>query len=269
MIKATLIFVFSLRLAGWSFCKSFTGVHDIDHGTDVFIGVHYAFSPPRFYAPVPLSGDQGLSIASNPYSNRCYQIGFGASSTSSSKDCLTLEIIPPSKPRGTIDKSVIVCTVSTRSATKQLLLAYVFFHGHCESDNFNSGEKSEYDGCNLVKASIALGSPLLYIGVNYCLGFLGFPSGEEVESHDALNLGLLDSRLSLNCLQQNIKFFGGDPNQLVVIGGQGSGVDMGAYHLLENSDNTNGLFRGAILHSGSRTSSSPVPRPNHTEWQKH
>ncbi|CZS95348.1 hypothetical protein WAI453_011331 [Rhynchosporium graminicola] len=141
-----------------------------------------------------LSGDQGLSIASNPCGNRCYQIGFGASSTSSSKDCLTLEIVRPSKLRGTIDKSVIVCTVSTRLAPKQLLLAYVFFHG----DNFNSGEKSEYDGRNLVKASIALGSPLLYIGVNYPLGFLGFPSGKEVESHDALNLGLLDSRLSCN-----------------------------------------------------------------------
>lgn len=30
---------------------------------------------------------------------------------------------------------------------------------------------------------------------------------------------------------------------------------------------TNGLFRGAILESGSATSSSPIPYPNFTTWQ--
>lgn len=55
----------------------------------------------------------------------------------------------------------------------------------------------------------------------------------------------------------------------VIIGGQGSGADMVAYHLLGYGAKSDGLFRGAILHSGSATGRSPIPRPNYTEWQSH
>ena len=80
----------------------------------------------------------------------------------------------------------------------------------CNSGDFNSGDKSEYDGRNLVKTSIALGNPIIYVAVNYRLGFLGFPSGREAESNTAMNLGILDSRWSLIWLQQFITYFGGD-----------------------------------------------------------
>ncbi|KAH7319331.1 Alpha/Beta hydrolase protein [Rhexocercosporidium sp. MPI-PUGE-AT-0058] len=251
MLKFT-TFVLAMLLAGLTVGDSFVGVQDPNYGTDVFIGIPYASRPTRLHAPMPSSGDQGVVMADKPSSNRCFEIGPGASSTPGSEDCLTLDLIRPTTATGAKNDPVVVFTNSTISAPKTLLPVYVFFHG----GDFNSGD------------NVALGSPIIYVTVNYRLGFLGFPSGREAESRIAMNLGILDSRWSLIWLQQLITYFGGDPKK-VVIGGQGSGADMVAYHLLGYGAKSDGLFRGAILHSGSATGRSPVPRPNHTDWQSH
>ena len=67
-----------------------------------------------------------------------------------------------------------------------------------------------------MQASIKLNTPIIYVTINYRLSFLGFPSGKEAQAHDALNLGLLDQRLALEWVNQNIKDFGGNPNKLIV-----------------------------------------------------
>ncbi|KAK0123234.1 hypothetical protein ONS96_010233 [Cadophora gregata f. sp. sojae] len=264
MIKFTLMFVFALVLAASSGADSFVGVHDPEYGTDVFTGVPYVSRPTRLHAPMPLSGDQGVVLANKSISNRCFELGPGASSIAGSEDCLTLDLIRPSTGPSGKSNPVVVLANPMSPPPKKLLPVYVFFHG----GDFNSGDKSDYDGRNLVKTSIALGNPIIYVAVNYRLGFLGFPSGREAESHSATNLGILDSRWSLIWLQQFISYFGGDPKK-VIIGGQGSGADMVAFHLLGYGAKTDSLFHGAILHSGSAAGRSPIPRPNHTEWQSH
>lgn len=139
-----------------------------------------------------------------------------------------------------------------------------------------------------MKASVGFEHPILYVTMNYRLGFLGFPAGKEAQSHNATNLGLLDQRQALLWLQQNIQYFGGDPKKVgcilpysvllttdptafirVIIGGQGSGADSAAYHLLAYGATSNSLFRGAILQSGSVTGFSPIPNPRYTDYQAH
>jgi hypothetical protein len=106
------------------------------------------------------------------------------------------------------------------------LPVYVFIHGQvgfpvfvaspgiAQADlvltgNFNGGDKSEYNGGNLVRASIELGVPIIYVAINYRLSFLGFPTGEQLSG--SYNLGLLDQNLALQWVKNEIKYFGGDP----------------------------------------------------------
>lgn len=130
MIKFTLTFLFALLLAASSNADSFVGVQDPDYGTDVFIGVPYAFRPTRLHAPMPLSGDQGVVMANQPTSNRCFELGPGASSTTpGSEDCLTLDLIRPSSGPGGKGNPVVVLANPMSPPPKKLLPVYVFFHG--------------------------------------------------------------------------------------------------------------------------------------------
>lgn len=65
------------------------------------------------------------------------------------------------------------------------------------------------------------------------------------------NLGLKDQRLALKWVQENIEFFGGDPNNVTIFG-QSAGASSAQYHVL--SKESKGLFHKAIMQSGSALS---------------
>ena len=50
--------------------------------------------------------------------------------------------------------------------------------------------------------------------MNYRLGPLGFPQGQEADDKKALNLGLKDQLTALEWVQENIYLFGGDPEKV-------------------------------------------------------
>lgn len=83
------------------------------------------------------------------------------------------------------------------------------------SGSFVYGDKSEYDGRNLVNSSVNIGAPFIFISINYRLGFLRFPSGKEAVANNALNLGLLDQRMALQWVKDNIIEFNGDPSKVI------------------------------------------------------
>ncbi|KUJ24335.1 alpha/beta-hydrolase [Mollisia scopiformis] len=244
MILTLLLFI------GFVVCTSYIGRQE--NGLDVFIGVPYAQPPVgslRLQPPVPIAQDLGNLDVSNLTSNRCYELKAGPPTLSiGSEDCLTLDIVRPSQG-----------TARARQNTK--LPVYVFIHG----GNFNDGDKSDYDGRNLVNTSVQLRAPFIYVAVNYRLGFLGFPSGQQLAG--SYNLGLLDQRLALQWIQQEIETFGGDPTK-VVIGGHSAGANSVAYQMMANrSETSDNLFRGAILESGSATALSAIQHTENGTWQ--
>ncbi len=62
---------------------------------------------------------------------------------------------------------------------------------------------------------------IVYVTFNYRLGALGFLSGPTFQSQGGVsNAGLLDQRLALQWVQDNIHRFGGDKDMVTVMGGR-------------------------------------------------
>lgn len=96
---------------------------------------------------------------------------------------------------------------------------------------------------------------VVVVTVNYRLGAFGFLSTQDTTIPG--NYGLKDQLLALKWVKENIHIFGGDSDK-VTINGQSAGSAMVGYHIL--SKQSKGLFRGAIMHSGSPICSWAVQR---------
>lgn len=113
-----------------------------------------------------------------------------------------------------------------------------------------------YNGKDFVTRSVQLGEPTLLVTLNYRLGVMGFIAGFEAVAADkagtaVLNAGYWDQRTALKWIQDNIAAFGGNPAK-VTLSGQSAGANSVAAQMLANGGQTEGLFRAAILQSGSQ-----------------
>jgi carboxylesterase type B len=113
------------------------------------------------------------------------------------EDCLTLNVARPSE-------------------SKEALPVAVWIYG----GGFASGSSAwpVYNLSWVVNASQAANKPIIVVSLNYRLGVLGFLPGSELAAEGNVNLGLLDQRLALQWVQENIAAFGGDPNRVTVFG---------------------------------------------------
>ncbi|KAI0787376.1 carotenoid ester lipase precursor [Fomes fomentarius] len=150
----------------------------------------------------------------------------------SAEDCLTLNVIVPA---------------GTKPTAKLPVAVWIFGGG------FEIGSTDTYDGGVIVSRSIELGEPVIYVSMNYRVSAYGFLSSKEVKEAGVGNLGLQDQRLALRWVQKYISAFGGDPTK-VTIWGESAGAISVALHMIANGGNTEGLFRGAFMQSGS-----PIP----------
>lgn len=93
---------------------------------------------------------------------------------------------------------------------------------------------------------------VVLVSVNYRLGLLGFldlsslPDGKAYARSG--NLGLLDQVEALRWVKRNIAAFGGDPDNVTIMG---HSAGAGSVALLASIDEAQGLFRRAIMQSGS------------------
>ncbi|CAJ1065721.1 LOW QUALITY PROTEIN: acetylcholinesterase-like [Xyrichtys novacula] len=205
-----------------------------------FLGVPYAKPPVgtlRFRAPEPVNGWQGVKDSTS-YPNTCYQVpdtvykGFkGAEmwnpNTPLSEDCLYLNVWSPQFEK-------------TRTNGPVLAPVLVWIYG----GGFNAGTSSLdiYDGRFLCKSE-----GVVVVSMNYRLGALGFlalPNNKNIHG----NAGLLDQRLALQWIANNIAAFGGDPTKVTLFGESAGGASVG-FHLL--SPGSQGLFQRAVMQSGS------------------
>ena len=93
---------------------------------------------------------------------------------------------------------------------------------------------------------------VVFVSINYRLGLLGFLDLSSLPDGKAFarsgNLGLLDQVEALRWVRRNIAAFGGDPDNVTVMG---HSAGAGSVSLLTCIDEAQGLFRRAIMQSGS------------------
>ena len=93
---------------------------------------------------------------------------------------------------------------------------------------------------------------VVFVSVNYRLGLLGFLDLSSLPDGKAFarsgNLGILDQIEALRWVKRNISAFGGDPDNVTIFG---HSAGAGSVSLLASIDEAQGLFRRAIMQSGS------------------
>lgn len=147
-------------------------------------------------------------------------------------------------------KSVIGSTnclnldVYTSNAKGKKLPVYVFFHG---GNNQTGSSFGDLTGTDMV-----INEDCIVVDVNYRLGLLGFNClpALQTEADATGNYGFLDMQKSLQWVKNNIKQFGGDPDNVTVSGHSAGGRDVMAMLI---SPIFKGLFQKAIVSSGGMT----------------
>ncbi|KAK4245491.1 lipase 4 [Corynascus novoguineensis] len=228
---------------------TYVGRYLAEFSQDLFLNIPFAKAG-RLENPSPYDESwEGLrsaewygNICPCPASPRSIR---NANVTGKSDDCLNLNIIRPSQ--GTLKRK------------DEKLPVAVWLYGGGFADGFGADLNSNFSW--IVQASVAQDMPIMAVTLNYRVGFLGFPGGNEVTAAGVTNLGLKDQRQALRWVQENIEAFGGDPHK-VTVWAQSAGANSVAYQLLAYGGKTDEkLFRGAIMSSGSIGIGNAV-RPN-------
>ncbi len=197
----------------------------VENGIAVFRAVPYAAPSTgelRFAPPRPVPPWQGVRDATQegpiaPQGRSRLAHVMGDFEHPQSEDCLTLNIWTP----------------GADSAKRPVL---VWIHGGAFSSG--AGSLAWYSG-----EQFAASGDVVTVSINYRLGALGFLYLPEVS---AGNLGLLDQIAALRFIRDNIAAFGGDPDNVTVIGQSAGAASIAILMTMPQAD---GLFRRAILQS--------------------
>lgn len=195
-------------------------------------GIPFAAAPVgplRWRAPQPAESWTGLRDASQ-YSSDCMQEPFPSDAaplgTEPAEDCLYLNVW---KPEGD---------------TKDLPVMVWIYGG-----GFVNGGASPptYSGAEIARDDV------IFVSFNYRVGRFGTFAHPQLTAENADegllgNYGYLDQIAALNWVQSNIQAFGGDADNVTIIGESAGGMSI---HALMTTPLAEGLFDKAVIMSGS------------------
>ena len=203
-----------------------------------FKGIPFAKPPVgnlRWHAPVPAEKWEGtlkawnfapISVQPAPYYNPddlyCREWSVDPNQPMS-EDCLYLNVWTPAKK------------------ADEKLPVYVWIYGGGFQTGFTA--EMEFDGERIARRGIVV------VTVAYRLNMFGFMCHPEITAEnpeEPANFGLLDQRMALKWVKENIEAFGGDADN-ITIGGQSAGGGSVINQILYG---TKGLFKRAVCHSG-------------------
>jgi carboxylesterase type B len=91
---------------------------------------------------------------------------------------------------------------------------------------FTAGDKTNINTGNPAGLIHRSNDSIVYVALNYRLGAFGWLSGPTLQTDGTANAGLLDQRFALQWIQKHIASFGGDPDQVTVMGESAGGASI-------------------------------------------
>ncbi len=208
--------------------------HDND-GVQEFLGISYSAPIDKWKAPSAPETTSDDIIECDEWGPSCYQIDDDVEVASSWKqdyDCLDLN-------------------VWTKDVTSEGKPVIVFIHG---GGGWQGGTYDPcYDGEFFVR-NLAENEDCVMVSLNYRLGIFGSLNLSSLEGYsdeeygDAINLATLDQMQALKWVNENISAFGGDPDNVTLMG-QSFGA--GSACTLLTIPEANQYFQHIILESGN------------------
>ncbi|MGE0786428.1 MAG: carboxylesterase/lipase family protein [Sandaracinaceae bacterium] len=201
-------------------------VGDRVEGAIDFLGIPFAEPPVgdlRFAPPQPAEPWTDPRPSIRP--PRCVQAALGLD-LDSQEDCLYLNVHTPDP-------------LPTNAPVMVWIHGGAFLFGEgLQTDDGTRGDR------------LAAEHGVIVVSMNYRLGALGFLSHPELA--DALggasgNFGLMDQRLAMQWVRDNIAAFGGDPANITLFGESAGGISVCAHLAAQGS---HGLYDRAISESG-------------------
>ncbi|MBQ9563348.1 MAG: carboxylesterase family protein [Lachnospiraceae bacterium] len=228
------------------------GVYNADRTVEVFAGIPYAKPPVgelRFRPPVEAEAWSEVRVCdefapmsmqrvnSTIYSSLAQIIGYHDYKISLSDNY-----------REPVSEDSLYVNVWKPAGAQEKLPVLVYIHG----GSLQTGQPwyQDYSGESFAKDGVVC------VNMGYRLGVFGFFAAEELLAQDGTtgNYGLLDQILALQWVQENIEAFGGDPDNVTIIGESAGAVCVDALCV---SPLARGLFRRAILESSTVSSAEP------------
>lgn len=118
-----------------------------------------------------------------------------------------------------------------------------------------SSADPQYNISGIVKTASDSGQPFIGVSINYRLGVWGFLQNPAILQEGSSNAGLLDQRMAMRWVHDNIAAFGGNPNR-VTIWGESAGAQSIGLHLHSYNGRNDHLYQSAILESGGPVGTS-------------
>lgn len=118
-----------------------------------------------------------------------------------------------------------------------------------------SSSDLRYNLSGIVSVSQKINTPIMDVSLNYRLSLWGFLQSSAVQAEGSSNAGLLDQRLALRWITENIIAFGGDPSRITVWG-ESAGAQSIAWQMFAYGGADGELFSQAILESGGAAGAS-------------
>ncbi|ESQ14518.1 MAG: carboxylesterase family protein [Thiohalocapsa sp. PB-PSB1] len=200
-----------------------------DGGVRVFLGIPYATPPVgelRWRPPQPVKA-WSEPLQANELGSACYQPERASEplNMEMSEDCLTLN----------------VWSGASGSAEKKLPVI-LWIHG----GGFKRGNGGLFVGKHLAEMGHVV------VTFNYRLNVFGFLAHSALSAEDDAypasgTYGLMDQQLVLNWVQENVSAFGGDPENVTLMGESAGGISVCTHLVMPSSF---GKFHRAIMQSG-------------------
>ncbi|KAF5532231.1 para-nitrobenzyl esterase [Fusarium mexicanum] len=205
-----------------------------------FLGVPFAESPPkRFAPPEPVKKSQDTILA-RKWSPKCIENALPGplvDDAEQSEDCLYLNVYVPD------------------TATTNKAVMFWIYGGNLQ---FGNAGQANYDG-----SPFAASQDVIVVSANYRTNAFGFSNSPEIPTKQR-NSGFLDQRLALQWVQENIQAFGGDPKKVTIFG-ESSGAS--SVDRLLTAPPSPLPYRAAILQSGQASVSVASGGDGPASWR--